>query len=156
MEKQGGQVRRVRSKESDDQRAQRAGQGQIMWPCQPWRWSSEECRESKEGAILIYIFKAQSGCWIENGLWRARVGWGDQSGSICRGPGEVWVEAWTRVVVWNWSNGDGVEIYFGVGTILSCQWVGEKRRIQDGSHIFDVGTRDMPVLYSVSSQQQSP
>ena len=30
VEKQGGQVGRVRSKDSDDQRAQRAGQGQIM------------------------------------------------------------------------------------------------------------------------------
>lgn len=32
------------------------------------------------------------------------------------------MEAWTRVVVWNWSNGDRVEISFGVVTILSMDW----------------------------------
>lgn len=58
---------------------------------------------------------------------------GGQSESFYRRPGEVRVEAWTKVVFWNWSSGNGMEIHFGVATILSCQWIGEKRGIQDGS-----------------------
>lgn len=100
---------------------------------------------------VIWVWKAWSGVFwfifLELGLAsrekidfrRPGLNEGYQSGSLCRGPGEIWVEAWTGVAVWNRRNED---ICFGVGSILPWKWIGEKRGAKDDSHflVWELGT----------------
>ena len=65
-----------------------------------------------QGKWYILIDYFLSSVWLLNGEWivEGQGGSREQFGSVCRGPGNAWVETWLRMIV--------VELE-------TCRWIGD-------------------------------